>query len=227
MVRRTDVLASCVPAGLFRWRLGSPAPPLPAGQRSRMKRSFNCCVLCQRRPLRPCTCRCAARLTPLVLLRICRFYFPLRYAAEMAKVRGAGTVNLRAGMAERMRLALTALATAPRSGVLHLTPAPLPAAFPAVLVGRQFMEMTRSRVEGLIAAFPKLIDAKTEHTFVETESIRQVTLLLPPRARQGWQPVLRAPRPPLSARRRPAVDASSRAAGRCTAHARRATAFIA
>lgn len=36
------------------------------------------------------------------------------------------------------------------------------------------MEMTRSRVEGLIAAFPKLIDAKTEHTFVETESIRYV-----------------------------------------------------
>lgn len=43
-----------------------------------------------------------------------------------------------------------------------------------VLIGRQFMEMTRSRVEGLLAAFPKLIDSKTEHTFVETDSIRYV-----------------------------------------------------
>ena len=41
------------------------------------------------------------------------------------------------------------------------------------LVARQFVEMTRIRIEGLLAAFPKLLgsDAK-QHTFVETESVR-------------------------------------------------------
>ena len=41
------------------------------------------------------------------------------------------------------------------------------------LVSRQFVEMTRIRIEGLLAAFPKLLgsDAK-QHTFVETESVR-------------------------------------------------------
>ncbi|CAG2256121.1 ARCN1 [Mytilus edulis] len=39
------------------------------------------------------------------------------------------------------------------------------------LISRQFVEMTRSRIEGLLAAFPKLMSSGKQHTFVETESI--------------------------------------------------------
>ncbi|CAG5119399.1 unnamed protein product, partial [Candidula unifasciata] len=42
------------------------------------------------------------------------------------------------------------------------------------IVSRQFVEMTRSRVEGLLSAFPKLIGTGKQHTFVETESVRYV-----------------------------------------------------
>jgi len=34
--------------------------------------------------------------------------------------------------------------------------------------------MTRSRVEGLLASFPKLMGIGKQHTFVETESVRYV-----------------------------------------------------
>lgn len=44
----------------------------------------------------------------------------------------------------------------------------------AVIISRQFVEMTRSRVEGLLAAFPKLMTSGKQHTFVETESVRYV-----------------------------------------------------
>ncbi|KAH9612486.1 hypothetical protein KSS87_009935 [Heliosperma pusillum] len=42
------------------------------------------------------------------------------------------------------------------------------------LVSRQFMEMSRIRVETLLAAFPKLIGTGKQHTYVETEDVRYV-----------------------------------------------------
>ncbi|CAH8659149.1 unnamed protein product, partial [Dicrocoelium dendriticum] len=39
---------------------------------------------------------------------------------------------------------------------------------------RQFVEMTKSRIEGLIATFPKLLTEGKQHTFVETDSVRYV-----------------------------------------------------
>jgi hypothetical protein len=41
------------------------------------------------------------------------------------------------------------------------------------LVARQFVEMTRIRIEGLLAAFPKLVGSdEKQHTYVETDSVR-------------------------------------------------------
>ncbi|XP_060702832.1 coatomer subunit delta isoform X2 [Chiloscyllium punctatum] len=42
------------------------------------------------------------------------------------------------------------------------------------IISRQFVEMTRTRIEGLLAAFPKLMNTGKQHTFVETESVRYV-----------------------------------------------------
>mmetsp|Transcript_7268 Transcript_7268/g.22373 ORF Transcript_7268/g.22373 Transcript_7268/m.22373 type:complete len:427 (-) Transcript_7268:11-1291(-) len=48
-----------------------------------------------------------------------------------------------------------------------------------VVVARQFVEMNRLRVEGLLAAFPKLMGSgNKQHTFIETDTVRYV-----------WQPV--------------------------------------
>lgn len=46
--------------------------------------------------------------------------------------------------------------------------------FCAAIVSRQFIEMPRSRIEGLLASFPKLIGAADQHTFVETDAVRYV-----------------------------------------------------
>ncbi|KAL0910148.1 hypothetical protein M5K25_021091 [Dendrobium thyrsiflorum] len=43
------------------------------------------------------------------------------------------------------------------------------------LVSRQFVDMSRIRIEGLLAAFPKLVGSGgKQHTFVETENVRYV-----------------------------------------------------
>ncbi|KAH0540581.1 coatomer subunit delta [Cotesia glomerata] len=42
------------------------------------------------------------------------------------------------------------------------------------IVSRQFVEMTKARIEGLLAAFPKLMSTGKQHTFVETDSVRYV-----------------------------------------------------
>ena len=42
------------------------------------------------------------------------------------------------------------------------------------LVSRQFVPMTRIRIEGLLAAFPKLVGSGKQHTYVETENVRYV-----------------------------------------------------
>ena len=49
------------------------------------------------------------------------------------------------------------------------------ALFPAAaLVSRQYVDMSRIRIEGLLAAFPKLVGSGKQHTYVETENVRYV-----------------------------------------------------
>lgn len=57
--------------------------------------------------------------------------------------------------------------------------APLWLTFPsklyiAALVSRQYVDMSRIRIEGLLAAFPKLVGTGKQHTYLETESVRYV-----------------------------------------------------
>uniref|UniRef100_A0A0E0IAZ3 Coatomer subunit delta n=1 Tax=Oryza nivara TaxID=4536 RepID=A0A0E0IAZ3_ORYNI len=39
---------------------------------------------------------------------------------------------------------------------------------------RQYVDMTRIRIEGLLAAFPKLVGNGNQHTYIETENVRYV-----------------------------------------------------
>lgn len=57
---------------------------------------------------------------------------------------------------------------------VDLPPPPILPPSLLALVSRQFVEMTRARIEGLLAAFPKLMTSGKQHTFVETESVRYV-----------------------------------------------------
>ena len=47
---------------------------------------------------------------------------------------------------------------------------------PTALFARQYVDMTRGRVEGLMAAFPKLVGSTSasQHTYVETDAVRCV-----------------------------------------------------
>jgi hypothetical protein len=39
-------------------------------------------------------------------------------------------------------------------------------------MSRQFVELSRVRIEGLLSAFPKLLDPTSQHTFIETANVR-------------------------------------------------------
>jgi len=45
---------------------------------------------------------------------------------------------------------------------------------PKAVISRQFRDMSRTRIESLLASFPKLIPTNTQHTTVETPDVRYV-----------------------------------------------------
>ncbi|MCH80640.1 coatomer subunit delta-like, partial [Trifolium medium] len=47
-----------------------------------------------------------------------------------------------------------------------------------VLVSRQFVDMSRIRIEGLLAAFPKLIGTGKQHTYIETDNVPEYSYSL-------------------------------------------------
>ena len=46
--------------------------------------------------------------------------------------------------------------------------------FELAVISRQFRDMSRTRIESLLASFPKLIPTNTQHTSVETRDVRYV-----------------------------------------------------
>jgi coatomer subunit delta len=48
----------------------------------------------------------------------------------------------------------------------------------SAVISRQFREMSRTRIDALLASFPKLIPTNTQHTSVETAEVRYVYQLL-------------------------------------------------
>lgn len=42
----------------------------------------------------------------------------------------------------------------------------------AAVISRQYVDMSRARIEGLLASFPKMITSTAQHTFVETDAVR-------------------------------------------------------
>jgi hypothetical protein len=50
--------------------------------------------------------------------------------------------------------------------------------FTKALLSRQFVELPKPRIEGLLSAFPKLMGSDKQHTFVETESVNLAFLVI-------------------------------------------------
>jgi hypothetical protein len=84
-----------------------------------------------------------------------------------------GTLSLETGCPRSFNLYKSWKACAhPAHRVVH-NDGLIPASFAAV-ISRQFREMTRARIESLLASFPKLIPTNTQHTSVETADVRYV-----------------------------------------------------